>query len=344
MSEFANIQLEKEAKKPILPTSSSNFSLPKLPSVYNTETRPFTTYIPYEPLPNETSTQEPQPESQPQQQPQPELQLKMEPQLELKPEPQLQSELKQQQQQQHQHQQEKRPELKSQLKQQYQLHETRVALALDPKIYLEHIPPTASSSKPESQSQSQFLSDEQQELELQSQQKHVQRPGPPASSVIIFKQEKPKRSNLKKSDKPFICKHPGCTWAFARHSDLTRHSKSHAPPQYQCPYWKNDPTCHRKDGSFNRLDVLKRHLRLIHYVKDKQPFGEVYPGDDPGWCRSCQRMFTNSKTFLDHCNNCAQNTTPTEWIEIKKEGGDANPNQATFRVNLDQSKKSKYND
>lgn len=66
------------------------------------------------------------------------------------------------------------------------------------------------------------------------------------------------------------------------------------------------------------MDVLKRHLRLIHYVKDKQPIGELNPGDDPGWCRSCQRMFENSKLFLEHCNNCAKNTTPTEWIEIKK--------------------------
>ncbi|KAL6454680.1 Klf15 Krueppel-like factor 15 [Candida maltosa Xu316] len=179
----------------------------------------------------------------------------------------------------------------------------------------------------------------QQHQQLQVRQQIQNQSSTP--SVIVFKQDKPKKNVVKKPGKPFVCTYPGCTWAFARHSDLNRHSKSHAPPQYQCPYWKNDPTCHRKEGSFNRLDVLKRHLRLIHYVKDKQPIGDVNPGDDPGWCRSCQCMFPNSKAFVEHCQECAQNTSPTEWIEIRKEGTSANPNQATFRVNLEQGKKAK---
>ena len=158
--------------------------------------------------------------------------------------------------------------------------------------------------------------------------------------VIVFRRDKPKKILPKKPVKPYVCTHPGCTWAFARHSDLTRHSKSHAEPQYKCPYWKNDPTCHKKNGAFNRLDVLKRHLRLIHYVKDKQPIAALNPGEDPGWCRSCQRMFPNSKAFVEHCHDCAQNTVPTEWIDIKREKTGI-PNQTTFRVKLDQINKTK---
>ena len=184
--------------------------------------------------------------------------------------------------------------------------------------------------------------------------------------------------------KPYACTFPKCEWSFARQSDLTRHAKSHAAPQYHCPYWKNDPTCHKNYGAFNRLDVLKRHLRLVHYVKDKQPIinnssdnsnvdeglltstagqnggihsssnssggriGGVGAGiaggragvDDPGWCRACQRMFPNSKAFVEHCQDCAQNTQPAEWIENKRTYAntveDGSLHQNTFRVIIDQ--------
>ncbi|CUM49647.1 unnamed protein product [Debaryomyces tyrocola] len=114
------------------------------------------------------------------------------------------------------------------------------------------------------------------------------------------------------NDRPYACSFPGCDWAFARQSDLRRHAKSHSEPSYHCPYWRNDPTCHRNGGAFNRLDVLKRHLKLVHYVQDKH---QIVDGskEDPGWCRACQRMFPNSKTFIDHCLECAQQLTPAEW-------------------------------
>ena len=114
------------------------------------------------------------------------------------------------------------------------------------------------------------------------------------------------------ADRPFACEFPGCEWAFSRQSDLRRHSKSHVEPMFHCPYWRNDPTCHRNGGAFNRLDVLKRHLKLVHYVQDKlQLIRESR--EDPGWCRSCQRMFPNSKYFIDHCVDCAHLGTPVEW-------------------------------
>lgn len=114
------------------------------------------------------------------------------------------------------------------------------------------------------------------------------------------------------NDRPYACSFPGCDWAFARQSDLRRHSKSHAEPSYHCPYWRNDPTCHRNGGAFNRLDVLKRHLKLVHYVQDKHQI-VANSKEDPGWCRACQRMFPNSKSFIDHCLECAQQLAPAEW-------------------------------
>lgn len=111
-------------------------------------------------------------------------------------------------------------------------------------------------------------------------------------------------------EKPYVCSFDGCSWAFARQSDLHRHARSHTEPGFHCPYWRADPTCHRKGGSFTRLDILKRHLRLMHFVKDKQ---HMFPGTDPGWCRACQKMFASSKEFIDHCVDCSHSISPAEW-------------------------------
>lgn len=119
--------------------------------------------------------------------------------------------------------------------------------------------------------------------------------------------------------KPYVCSFEGCEWSFARQSDLRRHTKSHKEPTFHCPYWRTDPTCHRNGGSFSRLDVLKRHLRLVHYVKDKQ---QIFPGSDPGWCRACQKMFQSSKHFIDHCVDCANQISPAEWRSTTSKNGD----------------------
>ncbi|KAA8906869.1 hypothetical protein TRICI_005053 [Trichomonascus ciferrii] len=107
------------------------------------------------------------------------------------------------------------------------------------------------------------------------------------------------------AERPYPCTVDGCPWSFARLSDKRRHMRSHEKPMFHCPYWHSDPTCHRNGGAFNRLDVLKRHLRLVHFVQFKQ--------SDSGWCRVCQKMFPSPKHFVDHCEKCAQDAQPTEW-------------------------------
>lgn len=125
-----------------------------------------------------------------------------------------------------------------------------------------------------------------------------------------FKINKPKgppSSKNNPSDPPrkHPCPFEGCLWAFQRLLDLTRHIRSHEKPKFHCPYWKSDPSCHRNGGLFNRLDVLKRHLKLVHYVHDRFTLSDEFPGEETGWCRSCQRMFQNTKVFIDHCEECA---------------------------------------
>lgn len=113
------------------------------------------------------------------------------------------------------------------------------------------------------------------------------------------------QTSVVSADRPYPCPFEGCHWSFARLSDQRRHLRSHQKPTFHCPYWHSDPTCHRNGGAFNRLDVLKRHLRLVHFVQFKQ--------SESGWCRVCQKMFPTPKHFVDHCEKCAQNARPAEW-------------------------------
>lgn len=169
-----------------------------------------------------------------------------------------------------------------------------------------------------------------------------------SSPLMVEDQSKPITRAIKKSttipkadqERPHACTFKGCKWAFARLSDLRRHEKSHAAPIYSCPYYKNDPSCHKNGGAFNRLDVLKRHLKLVHYVRDKH---QNFMDSDSGWCRSCQRMFPSSKTFIVHCLECAQSSSAsTEWKiqnfqEKKDVESDEDANKEKEKSNIDSS-------
>ncbi|GME86883.1 unnamed protein product [[Candida] boidinii] len=130
-------------------------------------------------------------------------------------------------------------------------------------------------------------------------------------------------SNLSDMKKPFCCSY--CKWSFARQSDLRRHMKSHLEPEYNCPFWRSDiETCpHRKRGSFSRLDVMKRHLKLCHYDQRKDVNGELKTNyverDESGQCLTCSKYFPSLRKFIDHCESCAENT-PIAIRKVKKNG------------------------
>ncbi|KAK9461522.1 uncharacterized protein V1516DRAFT_648624 [Lipomyces oligophaga] len=152
-----------------------------------------------------------------------------------------------------------------------------------------------------------FLHPGQQPQQPQQQQQHVQ-----AVAVGNSQQQSGRSASQSSSaSRPYRCPHPGCKWTFARHSDQRRHLRSHYSPNFHCPYWRTDPTCHRNGGAFNRLDVLKRHLRLVHFVQLKD--------SDAGWCRLCQKMFASPRVFVEHCEKCADSVQPTEWKKVEGE-------------------------
>ncbi|KAG5367231.1 hypothetical protein CJU89_1684 [Yarrowia sp. B02] len=110
---------------------------------------------------------------------------------------------------------------------------------------------------------------------------------------------RPQAAETTTGERQYPCTFPGCEWSFVRISDQRRHLRSHQEPLFVCPFYAEDNSCHRNGGSFTRSDVLKRHLRLVHFVQFKQ--------SDSGWCRYCEKIFPSHKFFLDHCDTCAVN-------------------------------------
>ncbi|KAL0075730.1 hypothetical protein F4703DRAFT_1330750 [Phycomyces blakesleeanus] len=61
------------------------------------------------------------------------------------------------------------------------------------------------------------------------------------------------------NERPFACRHPGCTWKFARTHDLKRHSGQHSDfKPHACP------SCPKR---FARGDALKRHWKVDKICK-----------------------------------------------------------------------------
>lgn len=124
----------------------------------------------------------------------------------------------------------------------------------------------------------------------------------PYGMYPLYDSNKSKVPVVGSSKRQYRCPYDGCEWSFTRASDQRRHIKSHEKPKLQCPFWTPRKSCHRNSGAFNRLDVLKRHLRLVHFEPLKDG---LHSGTTSGRCRHCRVDFATIKDFVNHCNACA---------------------------------------
>lgn len=132
---------------------------------------------------------------------------------------------------------------------------------------------------------------------------------PMAKSSGNKPQGRPRKHNVNEEvSKPFVCTHTDCTWAFTKMSGLQRHLKSHDRRTFDCPFWKYDPKCHKNNGTFSRLDILKKHLKTNHFFQ--------YKNSTAGRCRTCQQYFEGVKVFYDHCAQCAETPRDDRLIHM----------------------------
>lgn len=107
--------------------------------------------------------------------------------------------------------------------------------------------------------------------------------------------EKPSKEKVQ-----YMCDLRNCGWTFKRKSDFLRHLKIHENPQFTCPYFFYDSVVPHKGGSvFKRKDVLKRHLRSIHFIPNRSK-GTI------GQCKICLEFFETEREFQGHCEDCAK--------------------------------------
>lgn len=139
----------------------------------------------------------------------------------------------------------------------------------------------------------------------------VQAPAQPSGSHHSGSHHSAQPAPPQTEDRVFHCTHPGCEWSFARSSDQKRHIRSHLKPSLRCPYWELEATCNRKGGLFYRLDVLKRHLKLVHMSRPTDG------STDGGQCRICMKNFSITRDFINHCEECAKRAHEAQSLENK---------------------------
>jgi hypothetical protein len=101
---------------------------------------------------------------------------------------------------------------------------------------------------------------------------------------------------------------------FARKYDSTRHTLTHFRGELVCGFCPGSGTTGAK--TFNRADVMKRHLAAVHGVEQIPPNSRKrspantsrkhssYCPDATGMCSICRMSFTNAQAFYMHLDAC----------------------------------------
>ena len=136
------------------------------------------------------------------------------------------------------------------------------------------------------------------------------------------------------AERPEKCPIPTCEYhikGFARKYDKQRHTLAHYKGIMVCGFCPGSGSPMEK--SFNRADVFKRHLTVVHGVKQLSPqsrkkspsFGTTKKAtnspSDIGKCSVCLHVFKSALEFYEHLDDCVlsvvQQEEPSEAINEK---------------------------
>lgn len=136
------------------------------------------------------------------------------------------------------------------------------------------------------------------------------------------------------NERPEKCPIQNCeyhTKGFARKYDKNRHTLTHYKGTMVCGFCPGSGSAAEK--SFNRADVFKRHLTLVHGVEQTPPNsrkkspsqsrkgGSAAQNTSAGTCSTCSVTFANAQEFYEHLDDCVlrvvQQADPCEAINEK---------------------------
>jgi hypothetical protein len=119
------------------------------------------------------------------------------------------------------------------------------------------------------------------------------------------------------NERPEKCPIPTCEYyikGFARRYDKNRHALTHYKGTMVCGFCPGTGSAAEK--SFNRADVLKRHLVSVHGVEQTPPNSRkkspiaagkkssVGAREVSGVCSTCNNTFNNPQDFYEHLDEC----------------------------------------
>jgi hypothetical protein len=137
------------------------------------------------------------------------------------------------------------------------------------------------------------------------------------------------------TERPEKCPIQTCDYhikGFARKYDKNRHTLTHYKGTMVCGFCPGSGSAAEK--SFNRADVLKRHLTSVHGVEQtppnsrKRPLANTatklsgYSPDATGKCSTCSGTFCNAQDFYEHLDDCVLRIVQQDSPDIPKSSPD----------------------
>ena len=184
-----------------------------------------------------------------------------------------------------------------------------------------------------------------------SMRSHISHPSPTSESAELEEGEREKNrcpfpdcgrifKDLKahmlthQTERPEKCPIPTCEYhrkGFSRKYDKNRHTLTHYKGTMICDFCPGSGSSSEK--CFNRADVFKRHLTIVHGVEQNPPnsrkrtsrgSSSTVAGSGSGVngrCSICARTYPTAQDFYEHLEECVlnqvQNIDPSEAINEK---------------------------
>lgn len=162
--------------------------------------------------------------------------------------------------------------------------------------------------------------------------------GPPCTECGKHYKDMKAHTNTHQAERPEKCPVEACEYkkkGFARKYDRNRHVLSHYKAGFTCNFCEGS-----EPKSFNRLDIMKKHMYTVHGVEPNAPNSRKRKSvsaapaqghstgegadDSSLWrqCDVCRTGFSSAQHFHDHLEDCVSHYVrqqkPTEAVNVRR--------------------------